>query len=157
MRLCDLPASAQCKTVSLQNKEWNSCDSLTYIGEGKRKREQPIPHSPQPASHPSSFQFSSEINKQNPNPLTPEGDRFFFSETIRERECRQRTELRTFIMVGGAGLISNGLGDLGNYYYGPGHPMKPQRLRLTHNLLLTYKLYRFLEVYVDRGAEDSFA
>lgn len=60
-------------------------------------------------------------------------------------------------MVGGAGLTSNGLGDLGNYYYGPGHPMKPQRLRLTHNLLLTYKLYRFLEVYVDRGAEDSFA
>ena len=46
-------------------------------------------------------------------------------------------------------MISNGLGDLGNYYYGPGHPMKPQRLRLTHNLLLTYKLYRFLEVYVD--------
>lgn len=42
------------------------------------------------------------------------------------------------------------LGDLPNYYYGPGHPMKPQRLRLTHNLLLTYKLYRFLEVYVCR-------
>ena len=40
------------------------------------------------------------------------------------------------------------LGDIGNYYYGPGHPMKPQRLRLTHNLLLTYKLYRHLEVFV---------
>ena len=40
------------------------------------------------------------------------------------------------------------LEDIGNYYYGPGHPMKPQRLRLTHNLILTYKLYRFLEVYV---------
>ena len=28
------------------------------------------------------------------------------------------------------------VGDMGNYYYAPGHPMKPQRLRLTHNLLL---------------------
>ena len=40
------------------------------------------------------------------------------------------------------------VGDMGNYYYAPGHPMKPQRLRLTHNLLLAYKLYRYLEVYV---------
>ena len=60
-------------------------------------------------------------------------------------------------MVGGAHLISNALGDLGNYYYGPGHPMKPQRLRLTHNLLLTYKLYRFLEVYVDLVTGSSYA
>ncbi|KAK8832741.1 hypothetical protein WA577_004135 [Blastocystis sp. JDR] len=43
-------------------------------------------------------------------------------------------------------------GDMGNYYYGPGHPMKPQRLRLTHNLLLTYNLYRHLEVYKPRKA-----
>ena len=40
------------------------------------------------------------------------------------------------------------VGDMGNYYYAPGHPMKPQHLRLTHNLLLTYNLYRYLEVYV---------
>ncbi|KAK8820113.1 hypothetical protein WA577_006181 [Blastocystis sp. JDR] len=46
-------------------------------------------------------------------------------------------------------------GDLGNYYYGPGHPMKPQRLRLTHNLLLTYKLYRFLEVYKPHKASPE--
>lgn len=38
-------------------------------------------------------------------------------------------------------------GDMGNYYYGPGHPMKPHRLKLTHNLLLTYGLYRKMEVY----------
>jgi histone deacetylase 1/2 len=35
---------------------------------------------------------------------------------------------------------------VGSYYYGPSHPMKPQRLRLTHNLLLTYGLYRKMEV-----------
>ena len=37
--------------------------------------------------------------------------------------------------------------DEGHYYYGPGHPMKPHRLKLTHHLLLTYGLYRKMEVY----------
>ena len=28
-----------------------------------------------------------------------------------------------------------------------GHPMKPHRMRMTHNLLLNYGLYRKMEVY----------
>jgi len=40
------------------------------------------------------------------------------------------------------------LGDIGNYYYGQGHPMKPQRIRMCHNLLLNYGLYRKMEIYV---------
>lgn len=40
------------------------------------------------------------------------------------------------------------LGDVGNYYYGQGHPMKPHRIRMTHNLLLNYGLYRKMEIYV---------
>jgi len=36
--------------------------------------------------------------------------------------------------------------EVGSYYYGPGHPMKPQRLRLTHHLLLSMGLYRKMEV-----------
>jgi hypothetical protein len=40
------------------------------------------------------------------------------------------------------------IGDVGNYYYGQGHPMKPHRIRMTHNLLLNYGLYRKMEVYV---------
>lgn len=39
------------------------------------------------------------------------------------------------------------LGDIGNYYYGQGHPMKPQRIRMCHNLLLNYGLYRKMEIY----------
>ncbi|VDM48605.1 unnamed protein product, partial [Toxocara canis] len=39
------------------------------------------------------------------------------------------------------------VGDVGNYYYGQGHPMKPHRIRMTHNLLLNYGLYRKMEVY----------
>ena len=27
--------------------------------------------------------------------------------------------------------------DVGNYYYGAGHPMKPHRLKMTHSLILT--------------------
>ena len=41
-------------------------------------------------------------------------------------------------------------GDIGNYYYGQGHPMKPQRVRMAHNLLLNYGLYRKMEIYVSR-------
>ncbi|CAL8133471.1 unnamed protein product [Orchesella dallaii] len=37
--------------------------------------------------------------------------------------------------------------DIGNYYYGQGHPMKPHRIRLTHNLLVNYGLFRKMEVY----------
>lgn len=50
--------------------------------------------------------------------------------------------------------------EVGNYYYGCGHPMvcslrlllfilqKPHRIRMTHNLLLNYGLYKKLYVYV---------
>lgn len=38
-------------------------------------------------------------------------------------------------------------GDIGHYYYGPGHPMKPHRLKLAHHLLLAYNLYREMDVY----------
>jgi histone deacetylase 1/2 len=34
-----------------------------------------------------------------------------------------------------------------HFYYGPSHPMKPHRLKLTHHLLLTYGLYRRMEVF----------
>ncbi|KAJ1457183.1 hypothetical protein M885DRAFT_438519, partial [Pelagophyceae sp. CCMP2097] len=41
--------------------------------------------------------------------------------------------------------------DVGHFYYGPGHPMKPReaahRLKLTHHLLLSMGLYRKLDVY----------
>jgi len=37
--------------------------------------------------------------------------------------------------------------DIGNYYYGQGHPMKPHRIRMAHNLLLHYGVYKHLEVY----------
>ena len=38
--------------------------------------------------------------------------------------------------------------DIGNYYYGQGHPMKPHRIRMAHNLLLSYGLYRKMDIYV---------
>lgn len=37
--------------------------------------------------------------------------------------------------------------EIGNFYYGPGHPMKPHRMRLAHHLILAYGLYRQLEIY----------
>lgn len=38
--------------------------------------------------------------------------------------------------------------DIGNFGYEMGHPMKPQRIRLTHSLVMTYDLYQGMEVYV---------
>lgn len=37
--------------------------------------------------------------------------------------------------------------DVGNFHYGPGHPMKPQRLSVTHSLVLNYGLYKKMNVY----------
>ena len=38
--------------------------------------------------------------------------------------------------------------EIGNYNYGPGHPMKPHRIRMTNNLLINYGLYKQLQIYV---------
>ncbi|CDW52724.1 histone deacetylase [Trichuris trichiura] len=37
--------------------------------------------------------------------------------------------------------------DVGNYYYGKGHPMKPHRVRMAHHLILNYGMYRHMVVY----------
>ena len=37
--------------------------------------------------------------------------------------------------------------DVSSYYYGAGHPMKPQRLRLTNSLVLSYGLYKSMSIY----------
>merc|ERR1719433_1500435 len=37
--------------------------------------------------------------------------------------------------------------EIGNFYYGAQHPMKPHRIRMTHTLLLCYDLYKKLEIY----------
>lgn len=36
--------------------------------------------------------------------------------------------------------------DIGNYYYGSGHPMKPHRIRLTHALVSHYGIANDLDV-----------
>jgi len=37
--------------------------------------------------------------------------------------------------------------EVGNYHYGQGHPMKPFRARLTHNLVINYGLYRQMDIF----------
>jgi len=37
--------------------------------------------------------------------------------------------------------------EVGNYYYGMGHPMKPHRIRMTHDLIVAFELYKMMEVY----------
>ncbi|CEL99810.1 unnamed protein product [Vitrella brassicaformis CCMP3155] len=44
--------------------------------------------------------------------------------------------------------------DIGSYYYGAGHPMKPQRMKMTHALIMAYDLYRKMEVYRPHKASD---
>jgi histone deacetylase 1/2 len=36
--------------------------------------------------------------------------------------------------------------DVGNYSYGYGHPMKPHRMRMTHNLVTNYRLDRHMDI-----------
>lgn len=42
--------------------------------------------------------------------------------------------------------------EIGSFYYGQYHPMKPHRIRMTHDLLLNYGLYQKMEVYVSPAA-----
>lgn len=38
--------------------------------------------------------------------------------------------------------------NVGNFYYSQNHPMKPHRMRLTHNLLLAYGLFDKMDILV---------
>ena len=43
--------------------------------------------------------------------------------------------------------INNKKAEIGNYHYGQGHPMKPHRVRMTHNLVVNYGLYGKMEMF----------
>ena len=47
--------------------------------------------------------------------------------------------------------------EVGNFYYGAGHPMKPHRIRMAHNLILNYGLYRKMEIYVRCACWHGYA
>ncbi|PWN46207.1 hypothetical protein IE81DRAFT_319603 [Ceraceosorus guamensis] len=38
-------------------------------------------------------------------------------------------------------------GDIASYHYGPGHPMKPTRIRMCHSLVMQYGLYKKMEIF----------
>ncbi|GKT14875.1 Probable histone deacetylase 1-B [Aduncisulcus paluster] len=42
--------------------------------------------------------------------------------------------------------------DFGGYYYGAGHPMRPFRMSLVHELVVSYGLHRHLNIYEPRPA-----
>ncbi|KAI5315305.1 hypothetical protein L3X38_044481 [Prunus dulcis] len=44
--------------------------------------------------------------------------------------------------------------EVGNYYYGQGHPMKPHRIRMTHALLAHYGLLQHMQVLKPYPARD---
>lgn len=37
--------------------------------------------------------------------------------------------------------------EVGHFYYGPSHPMKPHRLKLAHHLILGYDIYKEMDCY----------
>ena len=37
--------------------------------------------------------------------------------------------------------------ETGNFHYGQGHPMKPHRVRMAHNLIVNYNLYKEMDVF----------
>ena len=38
--------------------------------------------------------------------------------------------------------------EVGSFYYGQEHPMKPFRMKMTHQLIVNYGLYRRMNCYV---------
>jgi acetoin utilization deacetylase AcuC-like enzyme len=45
--------------------------------------------------------------------------------------------------------------DVGNYYYGQGHPMKPHRIRMAHSLIVHYGLHHKMEMFRPYLAHDD--
>jgi histone deacetylase 1/2 len=45
--------------------------------------------------------------------------------------------------------------EVGNIYYAKSHPMKPHRIRMTHNLILNYGLYKKMEIYRPNPVTDK--
>ena len=46
--------------------------------------------------------------------------------------------------------------DIGNYYFGDNHPMKPNRIRMTHSLIVNYGLYQKMQVYCPNLLPDDY-
>lgn len=42
--------------------------------------------------------------------------------------------------------------EVGNFHYGPKHPMKPHRLALTHSLVMEYGLLDKMDVFIPKRA-----
>ncbi|KAL7465064.1 hypothetical protein ACHAXS_005397 [Conticribra weissflogii] len=45
--------------------------------------------------------------------------------------------------------------DVGHFYYGPSHPMKPHRIKMAHHLILSYGMYRQMECYRSHPATPA--
>ncbi|KAI5124444.1 hypothetical protein M0805_008328 [Coniferiporia weirii] len=44
--------------------------------------------------------------------------------------------------------------DVGGFHYGPGHPMKPTRIRMCHSLVMNYGLYKKMEIFRAKPATE---
>eukprot|EP00250_Pteridium_aquilinum_P010413 c19368_g1_i1 orf=1202-2872(+) len=45
--------------------------------------------------------------------------------------------------------------EVGNYYYGQGHPMKPHRIRMAHSLIVHYGLHYKMDMFRPQLAQDN--
>ncbi|OHT06032.1 Histone deacetylase 1 [Tritrichomonas foetus] len=45
--------------------------------------------------------------------------------------------------------------DVGNFFYGPGHPMKPHRIQMAHNLIVSYDLHKKMRILSPHRATPS--
>lgn len=62
-------------------------------------------------------------------------------ECLRRSAARHHYELR-------ASKRARCADEVAGLYYGLRHPMKPQRITMTHHLVLGYRLHDFMDVYV---------
>ena len=93
-----------------------------------------------------------EPDKDTKSPNSPERpvSRLFKDDVIPQKKVNttlQASKMVTFGPYRKKTVCYYYDGDVGNYYYGQGHPMKPHRIRMTHNLLLNYELWRKMEIY----------
>lgn len=71
---------------------------------------------------------------------------YFYDSELSNLDCISR--LGVVSRVSFEQVIHPWAGEYTGYYYGADHPMKPQRIAMTHQLILGYGLHHHMKVYV---------
>ncbi|RWW07800.1 hypothetical protein GW17_00028800 [Ensete ventricosum] len=133
-----------------EQKKLEASAAAGKVASGKRLQaaEKSIRKQKKPAQMPSVVQRLFETCKE----VFAEGGDGIIPSPEDVNRLRSILDAQSTLLVSSSSF--HGTPEIGNYYYGQGHPMKPHRIRMTHALLAHYGLLGHLQVYKPNPARD---